>query len=118
MYRDITQSLFYSKEAEIPADIRAAITKAAQLLNLVSDAERDISQRNRQISDITAEQNRIRENMKTVAQTTQYYQRLLAKLNDQESSIEKLQRERDDLSAKRDAARRDFENYVHDLTVG
>ena len=35
--------------------------------------------------------------MKTVSQTTEYYQRLLGKLNEQESSIETLQKERDDL---------------------
>jgi hypothetical protein len=115
---DITQLISYSKTGEIPADVRAAISKAAQFQAAVSDAERDIAQRTKQIADITVEQTRIRENMKTVGQTTQYYQRLLAKLNEQESSIEKLQRERDDLMAKRDTARRDFENYVHDLTVG
>ena len=74
--------------------------------------------RTQQISDITVEQNRIRENMKTVGQTSQYYQRLLAKLNDQESSIERLQRERDDLLVKRDAARKDLEDYLRTLTVG
>lgn len=115
---DITQLLTYSRTGEIPADVRAAIAKAAQLASLVSDDDREVGQRNRQISEITAEQNRIRENMKTVGQTTQYYQRLLAKLNEQESSIEKLQRERDDFTAKRDAARKDLENYLHDLTVG
>jgi hypothetical protein len=115
---DITQLISYSKTGEIPADVRAAIAKAAQFQAVVSDAEREIAQRAKQIADITAEQNRIRENMKTVGQTTQYYQRLLAKLNEQESSIEKLQRERDDFMVKRDAARRDLENYLQGLTVG
>jgi hypothetical protein len=115
---EVGQLISYSKTGEIPADVRAAIAKAAQLQGAVTDAEREIAQRSKQIADITAEQNRIRENMKTVGQTTQYYQRLLAKLNEQESSIEKLQHERDDFTARRDAARRDFENYVHDLTVG
>jgi hypothetical protein len=115
---DITQLISYSKTGEIPADVRAAIAKAAQLQGVVSDAEREIAQRTKQIADITAEQNRIRENMKTVGQTSQYYQRLLSKLNEQETAIEKLQRERDDFTARRDAARRDLENYLHDLTVG
>jgi septal ring factor EnvC (AmiA/AmiB activator) len=56
--------------------------------------------------------------MKTVGQTSQYYQRLLTKLNDQESSIEKLQHERDDLQVKRDAARKELEDYLRELTVG
>ncbi len=115
---DITQLISYSKTGEIPADVRAAIAKAAQFQAGVTDAEREILQRTKQIADITVEQNRIRENMKTVGQTSQYYQRLLSKLNEQETSIERLQRERDDLTAKRDAARRELENYLRDLTVG
>jgi chromosome segregation ATPase len=115
---DITQLLVYSKSGEIPADVRAAVGKAAQLAGVVNDVERQLAQRARQIADIGVEQNRIRENMKTVGQTSQYYQRLLAKLNDQESSIEKLQHERDDLLMKRDSARKELEDYLRDLTVG
>jgi hypothetical protein len=115
---DIAQLLVYSKSGEIPADVRAAVGKAAQLAGVVNDVERQIAQRARQVADIGVEQGRIRENMKTVGQTSQYYQRLLAKLNDQESSIEKLQHERDDLLMKRDSARKELEDYLRDLTVG
>jgi flagellin-like hook-associated protein FlgL len=115
---DIMQLLAYSRSGEIPTDVRAAVGKAAQLMAAVNDVERQIAQHAQQIADIGTEQNRIRENMKTVGQTSQYYQRLLAKLNDQESSIERLQHERDDLLVKRDAARKDLEDYLRDLTVG
>ena len=64
-----------------------------------------------------AEQNRIRENMKTVAQGTQYYERLLSKLNEQESSIETLQRERAAIIVRRDAARKDLDDYLTNLTI-
>ena len=115
---DVAQLLFYSKSGEIPADVRAAVAKAAQFQATVVDADREIALRTREITDIGFEQARIRENMKTVGQTTPYYQRLLAKLNEQESSIEKLQHERDDFTARRDAARKDLENYLQNLTVG
>jgi hypothetical protein len=114
----VTQLLAYSKTGEIPADVRAAIAKAAQLDGAMADIDREIALHNKQIAEIGTEQGRIRENMKTVGQTSQYYQRLLAKLNDQESSIEKLQRERDELQTKRDAARRELEDYLRELTVG
>jgi hypothetical protein len=55
--------------------------------------------------------------MKTVGQTTAYYQRLLAKLNEQESSIEKLRLERDDLTKKRDVQRKALEDYLSSLTI-
>jgi chromosome segregation ATPase len=115
---DITQLIAYTKTGEIPASVRAAIGKAADLAGVVNDLDRQLTVHTKQIADIGTEQVRIRENMKTVGQNSQYYQRLLTKLNDQESSIEKLQRERDDLQSKRDGARKELENYLSDLTVG
>jgi len=109
--------LSYKSNLEIPKSVRDAIARAAQLRQAVADADRDINVRTQQINDITAEQNRIRENMKTVATSTQYYERLLTKLNEQESSIEGLQRERAAITVRRDAARKDFDDYLSSLTV-
>jgi len=109
--------LSYKSNLEIPKSVRDAIAKAAQLRQAVADADRDMNVRTQQISDITTEQNRIRENMKTVAPSTQYYERLLAKLNEQESSIEALQRERAAITVRRDAARKDFDDYLSTLTI-
>jgi hypothetical protein len=109
--------LSYKSNLEIPKTVRDAIAKAAQLRQAVADADHDVNARTQQINDISAEQNRIRENMKTAAQSTQYYERLLSKLNEQESSIENLQRERAALIGKRDAARRDLDAYLTNLTL-
>lgn len=115
---DVGQLLQYSRTNEIPKDVRDALAKAAQLRQLIVDVERDINARSQRIAEITAEQTRIRENMKTVSQNTQYYERLLAKLNEQESSIENLQKERDSLTEKRDSLRKDLEDYLNGLTLG
>ena len=115
---DPGQLLQYSRTSEIPKEVRDALAKAIELRQAVTGVERDINARNQRIAEITAEQTRIRENMKTVAQNTQYYQRLLAKLNEQESSIEGLQKERDDLTEKRDGLRKQLEEYVNGLTLG
>ena len=115
---DVGVLLTYSRSGEIPAEVRAALARAAQLKQAVLDTERQIAARTQGINEITQEQTRMRENMKTVAQSTQYYERLLAKLNEQESSIERLQRERDDLTRARDTQRRVLEEYVGALTVG
>jgi len=53
-----------------------------------------------------------------VSSGSQYYNRLLAKLNEQESSIESLQKERVALTASRDSARKELEDYLGTLTVG
>jgi len=116
----LDQLTFYTRTGagEIPKDVRDALAKAIQLKQAMVDVERDINMRNQRVAEITGEQNRIRENMKTVAQGTQYYDRLLAKLNEQESSIESLQKERDTLMARRDSLHRELEEYLNGLTVG
>jgi hypothetical protein len=114
---DAPQLITYSRTAEIPKSVRDALAKAAELKQAVVAAEAQVSLRSQQISEITAEQNRIRENMKTVAPSTQYYERLLAKLNEQESMIERLQKERDSFAAQRDAARRQLDEYLRELVL-
>jgi hypothetical protein len=115
---DIGELVQYTKSGAIPAAVRGAIAEAIRLKQAVTDAQNDMNTRTARINEITAEQARIRENMKTVSQTTDYYQRLLGKLNAQESSIEAMQRERDQLAAARDAARTRLESYLATLTVG
>jgi hypothetical protein len=118
LHADLGQLMLYSRTGEIPKTVRDALTRAVQLKQAVIDAERQMNARGQRIAEITAEQNRIRENMKTVAHNTQYYERLLAKLNEQESSIETLQKERAALEARRDGLRRDLEEFLNGLTVG
>ena len=115
---DVSQLLVYARTGEIPAAVRDAITRAVQLKQAVTDTERQMAERTRQIADITAEQNRMRENMRTTGSTTQYYQRLLTKLNEQESTIERLQSERDALTKQRDAQRATLDSYLSGLTIG
>ena len=116
----VDQLVFYTRSGfgEIPSNVRDALAKAIQLRQSMADVERDINARNQRVAEITGEQNRIRENMKTVAQGTQYYDRLLAKLNEQESSIESLQKERETLTARRDSLRHELDEYLNGLTVG
>jgi hypothetical protein len=114
---DVGSLIYYSRAGEIPRDVRDAIAKAIRLKQAVLDLDRQIASRSQQINDITQEQTRIRENMKTVSQGSQYYNRLLSKLNEQESSIETLQKERSTLITARDSARKDMEDYLSTLTV-
>ena len=115
---DVTQLEITVRGAEISRAVRDAVGKAVQLKRAAMDVEQQVAARSQQIAEITAEQNRIRENMKTVAPTSPYYERLMAKLNEQETSIERLQKERGDLTSKRDDLRRELSDYLDTLTVG
>jgi hypothetical protein len=115
---DVSVLLIYQRNGSIPAKVRDAIAKAIALKNAVTDLDRQIAARVQEINGITAEQGRIRENMKTVSNTTTpYYQRLLTKLNEQESQLESLHTDRDALTTKRDAARKELEDYLANLTI-
>ncbi|MGH7175814.1 MAG: hypothetical protein ACREJC_00410 [Tepidisphaeraceae bacterium] len=108
---------FYRRTGEIPQGVRDALARAMQLRQAVVDAERQLVERDAQISVITQEQSRIRENMKTVDRQSQYYNRLVTKLNDQESQIEKLQTERQSLFDARGARQKELEDYLNGLNV-
>jgi len=114
---DIGQMEFYSKTGEIPQAVKDALIKAMQFKSAMTDTDRQISDKQQQVSQITQEQNRIRENMKTVDKGSQYYGRLMTKLNDQETQLEKLGQDIDGLHKQRDDQRKALEDYLINLNV-
>ena len=82
------------------------------------DTQRQIEQRQKRVAEITAEQARIRENMKSITSTSEYYTRLLKKLNEQETTIEKLQVEVENLLEKQRQQQKELEDYLASLNVG
>ena len=115
---DLGQLEFYSRSGEIPAGVREALIKTMGLKSALLDSQRQIQQKQKELSEISQEQKRIRDNMNTVTQSSQYYTRLLGKLNDQESRIEKLQGEIDRWQRTYDQQRKELETYLLNTTVG
>ena len=76
------------------------------------------AEREAQVNTLTADQSRIRENIKTVDKSSAYATRLLKKLDDQESQIEKLRPETDTLRTKLDEQNRALADYLNGLNVG
>ena len=77
---------FYSQAGEIPAPVREALTKAATLKQAAAESQRAISEREEQVKTLASDQNRIRENLRTVGKTGDFATRQLKKLDDEESS--------------------------------
>jgi rubrerythrin len=98
--------------------VRNALVKAMNLKSAMVDTERQIRERQQQLAGITQEQQRIRENMASISQTSQYYTRLLSKLNDQETTIETLQSEVEQLKRTYDRQRLELETYLLNTTIG
>lgn len=114
---DYGQLEFYSRSGKIPQKVRDALLKAMEFKKAMVDTQRKISDKQKEVSEITQEQQRIRENMKTVNQTSQYYSRLLTKLNEQETKIEKLQVQTDQLKETYEKQRKDLEEYLLNTSV-
>jgi len=108
---------FYVAAKEIPETVRAALSKAADLQRTVADTERKLAENDKLLVDITTEQSRIRENMKTVDRNGAYYNRLSAKLNDQESKIETIQTEQDELRKTLEIQTKVLADYLAGLNV-
>jgi hypothetical protein len=115
---DLGQLEFYSRIGEIPQEVRNALVKAMSLKSALVDTERQMKERQQELAGIAQEQQRIRENIASVSQTSQYYTRLLSKLNDQETAIEKLQGEVEQLKHTYDRQRKELETYLTNTTVG
>jgi hypothetical protein len=114
---DLNGLLFQSRQGAIPQKVRDALIEAINRRQTIVDLEGQSKEKAQAIADIGTEQQRIRENMRTVDKNGQYYARLLAKLNDQENRIETLQKEHDEIDAKAKDARAAFEKYLETLNV-
>ena len=109
---------FYSQAGEIPPPVRDALAKAVKFKQDAADTQRQINEHDAQVKTLGDDQNRIRENLKSVERTSAYATRLLKKLDDQESELEKLRTEADGLRAKLDAQNRAVSEDLSGVNVG
>ncbi len=110
--------VYYNRMGEISIPVRNALGKAISLRQAVAESERQLQERHAQIATITADQTRIRENIKTVEKTSDYATRQLKKLDDQENQIDKVRAEIDALQIKVEAQRGELSTYLDGLNVG
>lgn len=116
---DVGQLQFYSRQGAIPQNVRDALIQAMTRKVALVEVDRKIAEVDRQLQSITQEQTRIRENVRTINDRNDaYYTRLLKKLDEQESQIEKLQQDRVKLVTEREQKQADLENYLQNLNVG
>ena len=113
----VGEAQFYTQTGEIPKAVREALAKAIGFKQAAADTQRQINEHDVQVNVLAADQTRIRENLKSVDRTTSYATRLLKKLDDQESQIDKLRNETESLHAKLDGQTRDLQTYLNNLNV-
>jgi hypothetical protein len=115
---NVDQLLFFVNTGRMPQAVRDSLVKAIDLKRTLAGFERAIDESQGQIESITEEQNRIRQNMQTVDRNSAYYNRLMTKLNEQESKIETLQTQIDKDTESLEKTRTELETYLSSLDVG
>jgi hypothetical protein len=83
----------------------------------MSATQRELQQQERQLNIITADQDRLRKNLKEMPPEAAAYKRYLKKFDDQETEIERLQKLIKELQDSEHAERKAFENYISNLNV-
>lgn len=106
-----------STSTGIAPPVSAAIRNALQRRHALHDFDARIKDLEKQIADLAKDQTRLRDNLKTAPANSQYQERLLGKLNEQESRFEQLQKDLDTLHDQRNAARQALEEHLANLTV-
>jgi septal ring factor EnvC (AmiA/AmiB activator) len=97
--------------------VKKALDQAMTLRGKLSATQREIQQQERQLNIITTDQDRLRKNLKEMPPEAAAYKRYLKKFDDQETEIERLQKLIKELQDGEHAQRKDYENFLANLSV-
>lgn len=108
---------FYVQAKQVSPRVKEALQKVVAFRNRVDQTAAQRGRLDQRIKEITQEQARIRENMARLAPISELYNRYLSKLDQQETEIEKLRKEVEDLKATEDRQRRELNDYLLALDI-
>jgi hypothetical protein len=111
-------AVYFNAGGKLSPKVHDAIGKAVDMKRALVATQEQIESHDQQMQAIDHEQNRIRENMRTVGRGNSYYDRLLKKLDDQEDTLETLQAEKAQLQQTQEKQQKDLEDYLGNLNVG
>ncbi len=106
---------FYARAQEFDEKTRAALTRIIELQAAVANAQQALRQREGRRDAIVQEQQRIRENLRSVPGNSDLSRRYLATLDKQETELETIAKERAEAEKAVDAARTALEAYIKTL---
>jgi hypothetical protein len=107
----------YLKAPVISPAVKEAMEKVIALRTELDQASRERAAREQEVKEAVEEQVRVRENLKTIQQNTDPYQRQLKKFDALETQIEKLRGEVSERRQQEKSKRQALESYLLSLTV-
>jgi hypothetical protein len=102
---------------DIKPALKDALLKTRVLVEAWRTAQRSREEGQKQISAITEDQERIRRNLSSVNQQSDYGKRLLVKLNEQETRLDQLRVADEQIAADIAAKRKALADYVAQLSI-
>ncbi len=108
---------FYLRTRVISPALKRALEEVVSRRQAIDEVVRQRTQVEQQIAAIEQDQNRIRENLKALPGGSDVARRYLAKLDAQETELERLRAQAADLRRQEDAKRTDLERYLLSLDV-
>lgn len=113
----VPAAIAHRQNGKISEAVLAAVRKAADMQGAVNDTERRIRLLSEQVSEIAAEQSRIRENLAKLGPGSSLADRYITKLNDQETQLEQIAVQRAAAQEQLEQQRRELNNYIRNLNV-
>jgi hypothetical protein len=114
------QIKYFLQQKMINPDVEKALRRIAAQKNDIAVIEAVITGRRAQVSSISEDQQRVRENMKALkgsAEEKALVERYVRELNEQEDRVQSLRREIADLQQKRDAAQSALNGMIEALQM-
>lgn len=108
---------YATKQGELDAKARKAFAELAAVRRKMDDLDRQRRELDRQRSTIFQDQERVRENLRSLSGSSDVQQRYLRKLNEQEDQISKIDAARDDLAAQRAKLETDLNKKISEMSI-
>jgi hypothetical protein len=109
------QAALYVRSTVVSQAVKTALQKLAALQQKVVDTASQRTVKEKRVADITADQERIRNNMSALSQSSDLYKRYVKSLTDEEDELVKLRDAIGTLREQEAAQRRDVATFIQGL---
>jgi hypothetical protein len=109
--------LAYASQGKASDAVVKAVREAGRLQALVRETTNKITAIEKERSEITSDQKRVRENMGRIDRNTELYARYIRKLDTQETRLEQIVTELESLRAEKDQRTKALNDYINHLNV-
>ncbi|MSQ95579.1 MAG: DUF4139 domain-containing protein [Gemmataceae bacterium] len=94
-----TQIKLFTNNPITSADVKAAFTKSVEMQGKIVDTQKQIAEVEKQLTIVTADHTRVRENLKVIPMSSDFYKTFLEKFVAQDKQIETFQKNVRDMNA-------------------